>query len=97
MALFYGWGSTVSKLQIYYYTGTTYFLPPSSQGGSGTNRPQKDEGQNQPWSHPIVLNLRPLDLESSALTTRNNYFYKAIFSDKRRFKHVTSWIRFLGC
>ena len=52
--------------------------------GSGTNRPQRDEGQNQPWSHPIVLNLRPLDLESSALTTRNNYFYKAIFSDKKK-------------
>ena len=33
-------------------------------------RPRKDERLSQPWSHPVVLNTRPLDWESSALTTR---------------------------
>ena len=33
-------------------------------------RPRKDEGLSQPWSHPVVLNTRPLDWESSALTAR---------------------------
>ena len=33
-------------------------------------RPRKDERLSLPWSHPVVLNTGPLDLESSALTTR---------------------------
>ena len=34
------------------------------------DQPQKDEKLSQPWSHPVVLKQEPLDLESSALTTR---------------------------
>ena len=34
------------------------------------NRPQKDERLSRPWSHQVILNTRPLDWESSALTTR---------------------------
>ena len=33
-------------------------------------RPQKDELLSLPWSLPVVLNQRPLDWESSTLTTR---------------------------
>ena len=33
-------------------------------------RPWKDERLRRPWSHPVVLNTRLLDWESSALTTR---------------------------
>ena len=34
------------------------------------DQPQKDARLNQPWRHPVLLNLGPLDLESRALTTR---------------------------
>ena len=33
-------------------------------------RPRKDERLSRPWSHPVVLNTGPLDLESTALTTK---------------------------
>ena len=33
-------------------------------------RPQKDERLSRPWSHPVVLNMGPLDWKSSTLTTR---------------------------
>ena len=52
MAPFYGWGSTVSKLQRH-HKETVYFLPLSSQ------RPCY--WLSGPWSHPVVLNLEPLD------------------------------------
>ena len=32
-------------------------------------QPQKDERLSRPWSHPVVLNMGPLDWESSTLTT----------------------------
>ena len=32
--------------------------------------PQKDERLSRPCSHPVVLNMGPLDWASSALTTR---------------------------
>ena len=34
-------------------------------------QPQKDERLSQPWSHPVVLNTRPLDWESSTLIALN--------------------------
>ena len=37
-------------------------------------QPRKDEGLSWPWSHPVVLNTRPLDWESSTLTTRPSLF-----------------------
>ena len=33
-------------------------------------RPRKDERLSRPWSHPVVLNTRPLGWKTSALTTR---------------------------
>ena len=47
-----------------------YFLPlvPRNSWYS-LYRPRKDERLSQPWSHPVVLNTRTLDWESSALTT----------------------------
>ena len=67
---FYGWGSTASRLQSH-FEETLYFLPFSSQdllvlveSTSGGWR------LSQPWSYPVVLNLGPLDWESTAITTR---------------------------
>ena len=34
------------------------------------DRPQKDQRLSWPWTHPMVLNTRPLVWESSTLTTR---------------------------
>ena len=63
MASFYGWGSTVSKLQsvcdIFIFRSSWY----------STDRLQKDERPSWPWSHSVVLNARPLDWEYSTLTT----------------------------
>ena len=57
MAPFYGWGSTASRLE-------------PLRGGCLLYQPRKDERLSRPWSHPVVLNMGPLDWESSALTTR---------------------------
>ena len=34
------------------------------------HQPWKDERLSQPWSHPVVLKPKPLDWESSTLTTK---------------------------
>ena len=46
-------------------------------------RPRKDEQLSRPWSHPVVLGTRPLDWESSALTTRPLLF-------KEIYQHIGS-------
>ena len=61
MFTFYGWGLTASRL---------YPLREGSSLLFTTKFPWKDERLIQPWSHPVVLNTRPLDFESSTLTTR---------------------------
>ena len=68
MALFYGWGSTASRLQPL-RGGSLLFTILSTSEGYSFYRPQKDERLSRPWSHPVVLNTGPLDWESSALTT----------------------------
>ena len=35
------------------------------------DRPRKDERLSRAWSHPVVLNTRPLDWESGALSIRS--------------------------
>ena len=61
MSPFYRWGSTASRLQP---------LP----GGSlhfTTKFPEIPGTRlSQPWSHPVVLNMRPLDWASNTLTTK---------------------------
>ena len=71
MALFYGWGSTASRLKplgggILLFTTKSPEIP----GIYSIYRPRKDERLSRTWSHPVVLNTGPLDSESSALTTR---------------------------
>ena len=70
MAPIYRWGLTASRLQSHYYdTGCLLPLSPqeflvliwSTFEGWRSSRP---------WSHRMVLNPRPLDLEFSTLTTR---------------------------
>ena len=48
---------------------TFYHLVPRSYRYS-SGQPRKDQGLSQLWSHPVVLNLGPLNWEFSALTTR---------------------------
>ena len=87
--LFYGWGSTVSKVQSH-YNETVSFLPFSSHVSRNSrysiDRPRKEERLSSPWSRPVVSNLGTLDFQSTALSTRLlhvltshqetwNYFY----------------------
>ena len=53
--------------QCYKATRRTLLFASKSQEIPGT---QKDERLHSPWSQPVVLNLGPLDWESSTLTTR---------------------------
>ena len=46
---------------------TFYYQVPRSPWYS-FYQPRKDERLSWPWRHPVVLNTRPLDWESSALT-----------------------------
>ena len=60
--------------EIYnHFQEAVYFLPFSpyhSNSWYSFHQPQKDERLSRPCSHPVVLNMGPLDWESSALTTR---------------------------
>ena len=80
MVPFYGLDSTASRLQSY-YEEAVYFLPLSSQKKFwySIDLPGKDE-RLQSQSHPVVLNVVPLDRESSALTTRALLQHKLILS-----------------
>ena len=53
--LFYGWGSTASRLKSHYEEAVC-FLP---------LKRRKDERLSRSWSNPAVLNMGPLDWESS--------------------------------
>ena len=68
--LFYGWGSTASRL----HTATsrrqfTFYHSVPRNSWCSIYQPQKGERLSRPWSHPGVLNTRSLDWESTALTT----------------------------
>ena len=65
----YRWGSSASRLQSH-YEEAVYFLSLSSLTGYSFSRPQKNERLSQPWSHPVVLNMGPLDSKFSTLTIR---------------------------
>ena len=87
--------TTVSRLQSH-YEETIYFLPLSPLEVL-VDPPPKDERLARPWSHPLVLNLGPLDWESSALTIRplKNIPWKmpmeeSIFSKNACWCHATS-------
>ena len=66
MVLFYGWGSTASRLEPL-RGGSLLF---TTKFPDSFYRPRKDERQSRPWRHPVVLNTGPLDWESSVLTIR---------------------------
>ena len=49
-----------------HFEEAVYFLPVISRNSwYSFHRPRKDERLSQPYSHPVVLNTGPLDLESS--------------------------------
>ena len=62
---------------------TVYFLPLSFQDFVVFNRHREDEKMSQSLIHPLGLNLGPLDLESSALSTRP-LLYCSIMSPKSK-------------
>ena len=76
MAPFYGWGSTVSRLEP--LRGGSLLLPMSPQKflilTLSTSEGWKTESTLEP---PVVLNTGPLDWESSTLTTRPLSLIKA--------------------
>ena len=64
MTPFYGWGSTASRLQL--LRGGS--LPFTTQFPEILSTHFIDLRRlSQPWSHPVVLNMGPVDWESSAL------------------------------
>ena len=65
MAPFYGWGSTVSRLEP--LRGGSLLFTTKLPEISGTHQPRKDERLSRPWSHPVVLNMGTLDWESNDL------------------------------
>ena len=68
MGPFYGWGSTASMLQSH-YRETVSFLPLTSQKFLVLIL-KVDESLSWLCNHPMVLSTRPLDWESTILTTR---------------------------
>ena len=68
MAPFCGWGSTASRREP--LRGGSLLFTAKFPEIPGTHQPQKDERLSWSLSHPVVFNMRPLDWESSAITTR---------------------------
>ena len=67
MAPFYGWGFKSLKI-IKPLQRESLLFTTNSPGVAAT--PRKDGRLSQPWSHSMVLNLGPLNWESSALTNK---------------------------
>ena len=70
IALFYGWGSTASRLQNHFKERVYFLLVSPQEFLVLIWLALEDERLSRSWSHPVVLNLRALDWESSNLTTR---------------------------
>ena len=63
---------SVKKKKLEPLQGGSLLFTTKFQESPGTPfcRTRKDEKLSSPWNHPVVLNMGPLDWESSALTTR---------------------------
>ena len=59
MALFYGCGLTVSRLQSHSRRQITFYHSVLKISWYSFNQPRDDERLSQPWNHPVVLNLGP--------------------------------------
>ena len=68
MTSFCGWVSTASRLEL--LRGSSLLFTTKFQEIPGTHFNDLGRSLSQPWSHPVVLNMGPLDWESNALTTR---------------------------
>ena len=64
-------GSTALRLQSHYEETVCFFATkfPEIPGTHLINLERMKD--SRPWSHPVVLNMEPLDWESSALTTQS--------------------------
>ena len=75
MVLFYGWGSTASRLQA--LQGGSLLFTIQFPNISGTHfqfyQPQKEERLSQPWSHPVVF-----ECETPGLGIQRLNHYQAI-------------------
>ena len=71
MVLFYEWGSTASRLEPLQGGSLLFILKsPEIPGIYSLYQHWKDWRLSLPCSHPVVLNMGPLNWESSTLTTR---------------------------
>ena len=70
MAPFYGWDSTASRLQPLRGGSLLLTIQFPRNFWFSFYPPQNDERLSRPWNHSVVLNMGPLDWESSALSTR---------------------------
>ena len=70
---------TTSRRQI-----TFYHQVPRNRWYSFYQSSQEDERLSQPWSHPVVLNVGPLDWESSTLTYDCVLFLLDLFMRKMK-------------
>ena len=68
MSPFHGWGSTASRLEP--LRGGSILFTTKFPETSGTQFIELRRMKGWVGSHPVVLNMGPLDWESSALTTR---------------------------
>ena len=70
MTSFYGLGSTASRLEP--LRGGSLLFSTEFPEIPGTNFIDLGRMKRlcRPWSHPVVLNMEPLDRESNASTTR---------------------------
>ena len=70
MAPFYGWGSTASMQQPLRRGSLLFTTKFPEIPGTQFIDLGRMKRLNQPWSHPVVLNMKSLDWESSVLNTR---------------------------
>ena len=67
MAPFYGWDSTTSGLQPFRGGSLLFIIQFPEIPGTHFINLWEDEMLSQPWSHPVLLNMGPMDWESSTL------------------------------
>ena len=63
MVPFYGWGSTFSRPESLGEGSLLFTTKFPEISGTHFYQPWKDERLTQPWSHPVDLNMGPLDRE----------------------------------
>ena len=56
---------------IYFFRLFTFYHQVFRNSWYSSDQPRQDERLSQPWSHPVALNMGPLNWEFSTLTARS--------------------------